>query len=253
MTGWDVALATIAVAFSWIAGRGVRRTVLRLAGRIEGVGEDLRQFVARLAKYLVWVVGVGVALGFLGAQVQPLLAVAAVVAVTGVLALKGIGENFVAGLVIQTRHPFQRGDRIEALGHVGTVVDVNGRTVVLETGDGRTVHLPNAEVLQHPIVNVTATRRQKAEVEVRADARAGLDAVLDALAAALDPLGAGHEQPRITIRSIGTGSFVLHIGVWHDVGDTASETVRAVAAALFDAGIAATVSSPPPAGREVPA
>lgn len=43
------------------------------------------------------------------------------------LVLRGIADNFAAGVVIQSRHPVRLGDEIDALRYVGTVRALNGR------------------------------------------------------------------------------------------------------------------------------
>src|SRR3954468_21203729 len=178
ISGWDLALAGVTLVATWIFGRLARRATLTVLARLEGVSEDLRQLAARLAKYAVWLLGLGIGLTFLGAPIQPLLAAAVILAVVAVLALRGIADNFAAGVVIQTRRPVQLGDEIEVLGHAGVVVEMNGRSVVIETADGRTVHIPNAKVLDNPLVNASAHALRRSDVEVRAARGAPLDATL---------------------------------------------------------------------------
>jgi hypothetical protein len=65
----------------------------------------------RLTKYLVYAVGVGVAVAVLGASLQPILAAVVIVGVVMVLALRGIADNFASAIVLQTRRPVQLGRR----------------------------------------------------------------------------------------------------------------------------------------------
>lgn len=79
---------------------------------------------------MVIFLGVGIALSLLGAPIQPLIAAAIVIAVVLGLALRGIAENFAAGILLQTRRPIHVGDEIESLGHSGNVVEMNSRAGV---------------------------------------------------------------------------------------------------------------------------
>ena len=81
VSAWDVALAVATLVIAWIAGRYAGRGVMRLASRLDGVNDDLRQLAGRVAKYSCWLLGAGIALTFLGAEIQPLLAAALIVAV----------------------------------------------------------------------------------------------------------------------------------------------------------------------------
>jgi len=83
------------------------RATLKVLQRLEGINEDLSQLAARMAGYGVCLLGVGVALSFPGATIQPLLTAAIIVAVIAGLALRGVADNFAAGVVIQTRQPIQ--------------------------------------------------------------------------------------------------------------------------------------------------
>ena len=128
---------------------------------------------------------------------QPLLVLAVVLAVVAVLVLRGVADNFAAGVVIQASKPIDVGHEIQVEGPdgrpiTGVVTDLNSRTVVLETYDGRTVHVPNAKMVQDPIVNHSARGLRRSEVQVRT-ARGG--SAVDRAARAARPgrgIRAGH-------------------------------------------------------------
>ena len=146
-----------------MARRGVR-TVL---GRVNGISEDQRQLTARVTFYFLLLIGVGVALTFVGAEIQPILTAAILIGVVAVLALRGVAENFAAGIILQTRRPIQLGDDIDVLEHSGIVREINSRAVVLEAWDRRRIHIPNHTVLNNPLVNHTERDTRRSEVEVR--------------------------------------------------------------------------------------
>lgn len=114
ISAWNAVLAVLILLASWVFWRITRRNCYRLLERVGGLSEHLRLLAARIAGYAVLLLGIGVALSVLGARVQPLLAVALLVGVVLVLALKGIADNFAAGVVIQTRQPIRLGDEIVA-------------------------------------------------------------------------------------------------------------------------------------------
>lgn len=223
-----------------------------MLAKVNGVGEDLRRLAARIAKYSVWVVGIGIAISFLGAQVQPLLTAAIIIGVVAVIALRGVAENFGAGLVIQTRHAIQLGDTIESLGHIGTVTAVNGRAVVLETIDGQTVHLPNAQVLDAPIVNDSVRGRLRSDIQVRA--AIAIDRVEDVYAAIDEGIAStqtiDHDvQPQVSTLAVEPDRITIATRVWHapDLRSRArSDVMHAIARACQARHIEVTLQSPPP-------
>jgi MscS family membrane protein len=87
--------------------------------------------------------------------------------VTSILAGLGVGglavalaaqetiKNFFGSLVIFADHPFQLGDRIVITGEDGTVEDVGMRSTRIRTLDGHLVTVPNGELANMTIRNIT--------------------------------------------------------------------------------------------------
>lgn len=80
------------------------------------------------------------------------------------VALADVLKDIVGWGYILTRRPFRVGDRIEASGYTGDVIDIRMfRFTMLETGNwvhadqstGRIVHIPNQIVFSNPIANFT--------------------------------------------------------------------------------------------------
>lgn len=251
LSGWDLVLAGVAVLAGWIVGRIVGRATLSVLGRVNGVSESLRQFAARLAKYLVFMLGAGVALTFLGAEIQPLLTMAIIVAVVAALALRGVADNFASGVVLQTRRPITLGDEIEAMGFVGVVTEMNGRSVVIETYDGKTVHLPNSKVLDSAVVNNFEHHARRTDVEVRAERTDDIDATLAAIRNAVLGVGGVRSDlpPTVALTSAEPHRITVLVRVWGEPGSeltVGSSVVHDVAEALRKFGVDATVTTPPP-------
>ena len=70
-------------------------------------------------------------------------------------ALKDIGENFLAGIILAFRSPFRLDDLIEVSGITGHVKDINIRETMIKTPDGKDVFLPNSIILKNPLYNYT--------------------------------------------------------------------------------------------------
>lgn len=251
VSGWDLLWAVLCAVAGWVASIFVRRGVLAVLRRTPNVSEGVAVFVARVAKYLVILLGVGIGLGFLGIGLQPLLAIVLIVGVVLVLALRGIADNFAAGVVLQTRHPVRLGDEIELDGETGTVVELNGRSVVIHTLDGRTVHIPNSTVLSQPIDNHSSRGARRSEVQVRT-VRDGVDLTelterLAHAAASVDGVHA-REPARTLVAAVSSDRVTIRVQFWHHplkgVAVT-SDVVVALARALDDAGVKGVVTSIP--------
>lgn len=77
--GWSLLFAALALVAGWILSRLARRGLTKLLVRLPSLGDGVKTAIVRVVVYAIILLGVGVALGFLGASVQPLLAIALIV------------------------------------------------------------------------------------------------------------------------------------------------------------------------------
>lgn len=182
--------------------------------------------------------------------IQPLLTAVIVIGVILALALRGIAENFAAGIVLQTRRPIEVGDDVDSLDYVGDVIEMNGRAVIIETFDGRRVHLPNSEVLSNPLVKHTDRGARRSDVEVRSRSREfeqTLQDLADVVAGVPGVLSA--PPPVVNLTSIDPVRLTALVQFWHQPSDgltVRTEVIRAVAAARRGRTEMATIVTPPP-------
>ena len=196
----------------------------------------------------------------LGANVQPLLAIVVILGIVAILVLRGVADNFAAGVLLQARQTVRIGDEIvvEALDSViaGTVTELNARAVILHTVDGRTLHIPNARLLSDPVVNDSThgARRSEVEVRVRRDGTTGIDDLLAPLVdAARTAEGVHrHEGVRALVVSVSADRLTARLQFWHHPLHGAVVSA-AVVIAVFDAlgnlgttGTVPSVPAPPP-------
>ena len=180
-----------------------------MLGRVNGITEDHRQLAARVTFYFLLLIGVGVALTFVGAEIQPILTAAILIGVVAVLALRGVAENFAAGIILQTRRPIQLGDDIDVLDYSGIVREINSRAVVLEAWDRRRIHIPNRTVLDNPLVNHTEHDTRRSEVEVRLAVSDALDEAVSAVVETVAnvPGVIADQPPDVVFRSVDPGGW----------------------------------------------
>lgn len=260
LTGWQIALALLSVLVGWLLSRLARKGVLKLAERTPGISDSVAQLAARFTQYSLLLVGVGVGMAFLGANVQPLLAMTAIAVVVLILVLRGVADNFAAGVLIQSRQSVKIGEEIVVEGPDGTirgvVQELNGRAVLLVTVDGRTVHVPNALLITGVLVNDSRHGARRSELDIRIRRAADLDlddvvALVSRTAGGIDGVHA-REHPGISVASVSPARWMLVLRIWHHPlhGTTVvSDTVRGVAEALEEAGMQAVVAprqGPPP-------
>lgn len=81
-------------------------------------------------------------------------------------ALQDVIKNLAAGILLIMQGPFSVGEAIGVGVHEGTVEAITLRSIAIRTWDGRLVHIPNADLLNSPMVNFTRSPNRRAQVGV---------------------------------------------------------------------------------------
>ncbi|ROQ06006.1 MULTISPECIES: mechanosensitive ion channel family protein [unclassified Curtobacterium] len=256
---WDVVLAVVVLVVGWFASVWARRGVVVALAKWSGLGPSGTNLVARLVRYSILLLTIGIVLTVLGAPLQPVLAAVIIISAVAFLALRGIAANFGAGLVIQARRPVRIGDSIEVEGVAGRIVELTGRAVLLTTSDGRTIRIPNTMLLENPLWNASESGSVRSEVRARLHGSPDLDRVcpvlLDAVAsvASVASVSSGASvsstDPEVFLHTITPAWADITIRFWSAYDDreaARSSVVRAVAVALGSAGLTCSVSSDGP-------
>ena len=243
-------ISASALAFGALLTRTLRR---RLGGRVPNA--LLRDVFARAAGFLVFVLGLYIALQIAGLT---RLAVT-VVGGTGLLGLvlgiafRDISENFLASIFLSMQRPFRTGDLVEIEGILGIVQRLTVRASVLMTLDGDHVQIPNATVYKSKIRNFTSN------VNRRVDFVIGIgydDAILEAQEVAREvlqrhPAVLKEPEPWVLVDGLQAATVDLRVYFWidgcaHSWLKVQSSVMRLVKRAFQDAGI-----SMPDAAREI--
>lgn len=253
VTWGDLILAVVAVLAGWILSHFARKGIIAVGARARGLNPMIATAIARAVAYAILLLAIGIALALLGANVQPLLAIVIIVAVVLVLVLRGVADNFAAGVLLQARRTVDVGDEIQVEGPdgmlVGRVTELNARSVVFVTRDGRTVHMPNAVLLGNALINDSRHGARRGEVQVRvASAGVDLDDLVTTLtnATAEAPGVHTHEKTRTLIVTVSPDRIIARVQFWHHPLKSASVTsdvVVALTRALQAAHLTGTVTS----------
>ena len=70
-------------------------------------------------------------------------------------ALKDIGENFLAGILMAFQRPFRIGDLIQIENIKGRVIEMSLRSTTVKTLDGIDAYIPNGSILKNNLENFT--------------------------------------------------------------------------------------------------
>lgn len=125
------------------------------------VDPTIGPFLKNIVYYLLITAVVIAALGSLGVDVTSFLAVLGAASLAVGLALKDSLSNFAAGVMLLIFRFFRVGDYVTVAGTSGTVKSVNVFNTELTTPDNQQIYVPNGNILNGVIINVTRhdTRR----------------------------------------------------------------------------------------------
>jgi small-conductance mechanosensitive channel/CRP-like cAMP-binding protein len=143
----------------------------------------------------------------LGLPVQGLLATSGVIAVVLGLALQSTLADVFAGVAVGVEGPFRVGDRIR-LGDrfEGEVVQLNWRSIRLETDDDDVVVIPNSLVAKAEIINrSTPSVRRAGHVEVSCPAHADPEGVIELIERGVMLCPAVTDSPKPSVSLVGLG------------------------------------------------
>lgn len=144
-------------------------------------------------------------------------------------ALKDIGENFLAGIILAFKSPFRLDDLIEVNGIMGHVKDISIRETLIKTPDGKDVFLPNAIILKNPLFNYTLDGFLRYEFVVGIayeDNPTGAIKLILETVNNVEGVLKGDKKPSITINELSTNSININIQFWVDTFKSTKRSVH---------------------------
>lgn len=219
-----VAWQVLGALLIFIVGRWIARAIIRLMRttmKKRSVDDLIINFLGNIVYVVLLLSVVLIAVGYLGVQVTPLIAVLGGAALAVGLALQSSLSNFASGLMIVGFRPFTRGHFVEAGGVSGTVQKVGIFQTELKTPDNRHVIVPNSAITSSPITNYSAYETRRVDLVIGVDygddlkvARATIERVLSEHDKVLDD-----PAPTIMVLDLGDSSVDFAVRPWVDASD----------------------------------
>lgn len=145
---WVGFLSTLGVACLIMLAFYVIARILQSAsmrvGASRHINQDLAEFMGRVVKVGVLIMGLVTALANLGVDVSALVTGLGLTGFALGFALKDVISNVLAGVLILIYKPFVKSDYIKVKGHEGLVVSTDLRYTILRDEAGAKLYIPNA-------------------------------------------------------------------------------------------------------------
>ena len=232
-------VALLIIAFGSIVAGWIGRAVQRSLERIE-LEPPVRLLMTRIARALVLLVFVMMALQNLGVELLPLIAGLGVAGAALALATQGVLSNIVAGLTIIFTKPYRVGDFIQIVSVEGRVDEISVFNTVLVHADRSRVVVPNRKIVGEILHNYGLIRQTEVTVRVAYDAN--LPQVLDTIQSLVRANARVLPEPAslIGVASLGESAVQIAVKPWVQIGNyglVEGELNLAIIAALRQRGI----------------
>ena len=131
------------------------------------LAEILAEFTYRIVKVILLIFVFSIAIGFLGVDVgAALVSISVVFGLVFGLAFQDVLGNLTAGFMIAITKPFKKGDYVDVAGLSGSIANVGISITTLITLDNKRVIIPNSKVWGAPIINYTALKTRRIDLNV---------------------------------------------------------------------------------------
>ncbi|REJ96980.1 MAG: mechanosensitive ion channel family protein [Planctomycetota bacterium] len=162
---WNLVKFLVVLFVSYVIARVLASIVKWLLERKIRLTQLAENLIANVIKYVLLLIGFAVALTALEVDITPILAAMGATGLVVGLALQDSLSNVASGVMILLNRPFDVGDIVTAGGVTGTVRQMNLVSTNFRTFDNQTIHVPNNEIWNNVITNVTANPVRRVDLE----------------------------------------------------------------------------------------
>lgn len=239
--GQPVLLALVLIVAVLIGAGWVRKITAKACRRAK-VEETLARFLANLAKYAVLFAGGVAILGTLGIETASFAAALAAVGFAIGMALSGTLGNVAAGVMLLFFRPFKVGDAVNAAGVTGKIYEINLFNTAFDTFDNRRIIVPNSDLFNKNIENITFHPTRRVDVNVGTEYKADLDKTREVLVRVAESVEGRIPEPApaVVLLELGSSSINWVVRVWvntPDFWDVKDRLTRNIKVALDEAKI----------------
>jgi small conductance mechanosensitive channel len=162
----NLILAIIIIAAAYFLAKLARNVSYKVTQRVSK-SDSVSGVVSVILQTLMMFFALTIALNILNLDkaVASLLAGVGIIGLALGFAFQDLSSNFISGLYMAFRRPFEIGDKVETNAFVGTIEKIELRSTTLLTTAGLHVIIPNKDIFQKPIINYSRSENRRVELE----------------------------------------------------------------------------------------
>ena len=239
----EIAFAFVIIIIGMKLIKWVRKLLKKSLER-QAADTGLIQFLDSLVKYGLYILlGLSILQRF-GVQTTSIVAAIGSVGVAIGLALQGSLSNFAGGVIILILKPFIVGDYIIQDGLEGHVTEIQLFYTTLTTTDNRKIIIPNGQLADNSLTNVTAATTRRLDIKVgisyNGDMKLAKAILLKVGNEDADTIKEGDKAPMAAVEELAESSVNMFLRVWVPTDiywDVKFRLTEAVKDAFDEAGI----------------
>jgi small conductance mechanosensitive channel len=163
----NIVLAAVVLVIGLIIAKFVRKYSFKLIQKFSSIQTINKLFSTFI--YVVFIlISIFTALNLIGLDkaVTTVLAGAGILGLALAFAFQDVAANFMSGIFMSFRHPFDVGDLVTVNEKMGRIEAVNLRDTTLITLQGQRLIIPNKSVFQNAIENFSSTGKRRLDFSV---------------------------------------------------------------------------------------
>ena len=174
----NLVLAVLVFTFFFFLAKFLRKLVNRLLVKVSHKPTISGMF-STIFFIIVLLAGLFISLQLLHLEktIASLLAGAGIIGLALGFAFQDLTANFISGVFIIFRKPFDVGNIVDTNGFTGIVEEIQLRSTTIRTFQGLHIMLPNKEIFQKPITNYSLSGKRRIDVVLTFSGKANLQAI----------------------------------------------------------------------------
>jgi small-conductance mechanosensitive channel len=207
---WLVAVGVVVVAA--VVARYVGKWAFNVLGGESSLGAVT---ISRFVRAGILAVGFAIGLFIVGVDLTPVVIFLAAALFLAAVSFGPAMADYVAGVVLTAKRPFDLGDLVTISGHRGIVVDHDLRAVTLRHVDREDITIPNRVAIAEVIVNATADGTLRTKVPVSVAYGSDLDLARQIVLEAVTGVSGVEAGPEVRYTALGESSVDMNVIVFH--------------------------------------
>lgn len=205
----------------YLIGKKIIKIIIKLIDRtLDKTGADIGvvNFINSVVRILLYIVLALIIGGQFGVSTTSVVALVGSAGLAISLALQGSLSNFAGGVLLLILKPFKIGDYIieQSTGNEGTVTDIDIFYTKLLTVDNKMVAMPNGNLINSSITNVTNEDFRRLDIIVGisydSDMKKAKDIIMDILKS--DPSGVHDKEMVVFVSDLAESAVMIGGRMW---------------------------------------